>query len=175
MYICTIHTQFYPKSFIHTVWGSNQYTVCSNKEREFMLIMGRELKEITNNLRNIRTLVAMFLWETADERGQRHQRSMIENPAHEFTRMPEVRVLTMASCSQFKHEIPRSIFTVCGLWLAIIGKENWGKHPYFLHFSMGFPQIESLKCEQIHFNASFLWSLIVYPRKYRQNFTNCVY
>ena len=37
----------------------------------------------------------MFFRETTDERGQGHHQSMTENPACEFTRTPEVRVLIM--------------------------------------------------------------------------------
>ena len=40
---------------------------------------------------------------------------------------------------------------------------------------MGLSHIESLKCEQIRFNPSFLQSLIVYPWKCRQTFAKSVY
>ena len=41
--------------------------------------------------------------------------------------------------------------------------------------SVGFPHIERLKFKQIWVNASFLRSLVVYPRKYSQKFTKRVY
>ena len=49
---------------------------------------------MANKLGKVGTLAAMFVREkNADELGQGHHQSMIENPARIFTRTPEVRVL----------------------------------------------------------------------------------
>ena len=45
----------------------------------------------------------------------------------------------------------------------------------FHDFSLFFLHIESLKFEQIQFNASFLQNLTVYPQKYRHKFAKSVY